>query len=187
MNYFEIRERLKTLHKMRRLYKEYLSFTNRFENPAAQIIISQMRPLVPMTIESLKYAGVGSIVTHDAPSKGGKRYKINIIKAIFRESLTKNFSLDDNGPLEAIEAALAKYRVLLTRARLQLFNPIFWLVQFVGYAISSPFFIMQKCGIDTADFEKTSVGRMIKLIIALAMLYLISEASGFSQWLRGIV
>lgn len=187
MNYFEVRERLETLKKMRRLYKEYLSFTNRFENPAAQIVAHQMRPLVAMTIDSLKHAGVGSVVTHDAPAKGGKRYKINIIKAIFRESLTRNFSLEEDAPTEAIEAAIAKYRILLIRSRIQLFNPIFWLVQFVGYGISFPFYIMQKCGFDTAEFEKTSVGRMIKIIIALAMLYITSEASGFSQWLTRII
>lgn len=183
MNYFEIRERLKALHKMRSLYKEYVRFTNRFENPAAQMILREMRPLVPMTIDSLKLAGVGSIVTHDAPAKGGKRYKINIIKAIFRESLVRNFSLEDDAPLEAIEAAIAKYRILQTRARLQLFNPLFWLVQFIGYGITIPFYIFQKCGFETNDFERTSVGRMIKIIIALGMIWVIYEATGIGRWL----
>ena len=183
MNYFEVRQRLDVLRKFQKLYKDYISFTNRSDNPAAQLLLGKMRPLVPMTIDSLKHVGIGTIITHDAPARGRKKYKINMIKAIFRESLIQHFHLDENAPLEAIEAALVKYQVLISRARLQLFNPVFWLVLFIGYAANSPFILLAQCGFEIDDIRKSPVGRLIKLLIMLILIILIAEATGIRGWL----
>lgn len=186
MNYFEVRQRLEVLKKFRKLYKDYISFTNRSENPAAQLLLGKMRPLVPMTIDSLKQVGIGTIITHDAPARGRKKYKINMIKAIFRESLIQHFHLEETAPLEAIEAALVKYQVLISRARLQLFNPVFWLVLFLGYAADSPFILLAQCGFDIDEVRKGPVGRFLKLLIMLILVCLIAEATGFRAWLTDL-
>ncbi len=188
MNYFEVRQRLAVLEKFLRLYGEYLTFTNRFNNPAAQILLQKMRPLVPMTIDSLRNAGVGTIVARDAPSRGQKKYKINIIKAIFRESLIQHFSLEEQAPLDAIEAAMVKYRMMRSRAFLQLFNPIFWLVIFIGYAAESPFILLRQCGFEEVkDFKKTAAGRFIKIIVMLLILIILIEAVGFRRWVWNLI
>lgn len=185
MNYFEISKRLATIKKFRKLYKDYISFTNRYENPAAQILLKKMRPLVPMTIDSMREAGVGTIVTHDAPARGAKRYKINIIKAIFRESLVRNFNLEDEAPLQALEATLVKYETLKSRAFFQLFNPFFWFIEFVAYAAEGPFTLIDKAGIDTMEFRKTAAAKTIKLFMMAIIIYLIIELTGLRVWLWG--
>ena len=97
MDYFEVRQRLTNLTEFRRLYIEYLDFTNRFENPAAEIVLKKKERLLPMTVQSLRKTGLGGMITRDAPVHGGRRVRINVIKAIFRPHLIKRFNLDDNG------------------------------------------------------------------------------------------
>jgi len=183
MNYFEVQERLGVLQRFRKLYIDYISFTNRFENPAAQIVSRQMRPLVPMAIDSLRRVQIGTIVTHDAPARGAKKYRINIIKAIFRESISRNFSLDDQAPLEAVEAAIAKYRVLRSRRLIQLYNPFFWLVQFIGYGAEMPLYLLKKAGFDVSAFRKNAGGKFLKLTMVIFIIYVIVEGTGFRSWL----
>ena len=178
MNYFEVTKRLATLRSFKKLYADYISFTNRFENPAAQILLRQMRPLVPMTIDSLRRVHIGTIIMQDAPARGGKKYKINMIKAIFRESLIKHFHLDDESPLQAVEAAVIKYETLQSRSLVQLFNPLFWIMEFVGYVAEIPFIILDKSGISTAEFKKTAAARLFKIVVILALLILIAEILG---------
>ncbi len=178
MNYFETSKRLLTLKKFKKLYGEYISFTNRFENPAAQMLLRQMRPLVPMTIDCLKEVNVGTIVTSDAPSRGGKTYKINMIKAIFRKSLIQQFHLDEQEPLYAIEMAIVKFEMLKSRAFIQLFNPLFWVVEFISYIAEIPFIILERAGIDLVEFRKTSVAKLFKIVVITGLMFLIAETTG---------
>ncbi len=182
MNYFEISKRLSTLKSFKKLYTDYISFTNRSQNPAAQIQLNKMRPLVPMTIDSLKEVRIGTIITQDAPARGGKKFKINMIKAIFRDSLIRHFNLDDNEPLYAVEAAIVKYETLQSRAFIQLFNPFFWIVEFVSYIAEIPFIILEKAGIDLVEFRKTSVARLFKILVSIGLLLLIAEFFGVVTW-----
>ncbi|MEE9441321.1 MAG: hypothetical protein V3V99_01470 [candidate division Zixibacteria bacterium] len=183
MNYFEINKRLAAIKKFRKLYLDYISFTNRFENPAAQMLLKKMRPLVPMTIDSMREAKVGTIVTHDAPARGSKRYKINIIKAIFRESLVRNFNLEDDAPMQALEATVVKYETMKSRAFFQLFNPFFWFIEFVGYAADGPYTLIDKAGIDTTEFRKTAGAKTIKLFLMAVIILLTVELTGLREWL----
>lgn len=92
MNYFEVKDRLESLLRFRTLYVEYIGFTNREENPAARIIRQKMEPLAPITVESLRQVGLGGMVTRDAPAHGGRKIRINLIKAIFRDLIIRRFT-----------------------------------------------------------------------------------------------
>lgn len=182
MNYFETKKRLATLKQFKKLYEEYISFTNRFDNPAAEIVLNKMRPLAPMTIDSLKKVRIGTIVTTDAPARGGKKYKINMIKAIFRESLIRHFNLDEKEPLCAIEAAVVKYETLKSRAFVQLFNPFFWVIEFVAYVAEIPFIILERAGIEILEFRKTSAAKLFKICIMVSLLFVLAETTGVLDW-----
>ncbi|MEZ5358492.1 MAG: hypothetical protein R3F48_06635 [Candidatus Zixiibacteriota bacterium] len=182
MNYFEIVKRLSTLKKFKKLYAEYISFTNRFENPAALIVLNKMRPLAPMTIDSLREVRIGTLITTDAPARGGKKYKINMIKAIFRESLIRHFNLNDQEPLCAIEAAIVKFETLKSRAFIQLFNPFFWIIEFVAYAAEIPFLILERAGIDILEFRKTAAAKFFKICIMVCLLIVLAETTGVLDW-----
>jgi hypothetical protein len=187
VNYFETSKRLSTLKKFKKLYTEYICFTNRFENPAAQILLRQMRPLVPMTIDCLKEVKVGTIVASDAPSRGGKTYKINMIKAIFRKSLIQQFNLDDQEPLYAIETAIVKFEMLKSRAFIQLFNPFFWVFEFIAYIAEIPFIVLERAGIDLAEFRKTSVAKLFKIVIITGLLFVVAETAGVIDLVKRLV
>lgn len=183
MNYFEVTIRLATLRKFRRLYMEFIGFTNRYDNPAAEIVLNQMRPLLPLTIDALRRARVGTIMTQDAPARGGKKYRINVIKAIFRPTLVENFNLDDDEPLTALDTAIVKYETLRSRTFVQLFNPFFWLMEMVAYLADLPFIILEKAGFELDDFRKTSAARFIKICLLALLLAVIIEVSGLRRWL----
>jgi hypothetical protein len=77
MSYFEVKERLENLTEFRNLYADYASFTNKPNNVPAQMVRQKMEPLVPMTVDSLRRVGLGHMVTHDAPVRGGRKVRIN--------------------------------------------------------------------------------------------------------------
>jgi hypothetical protein len=82
MTYFEVKERLNSLIRFRKLYVEYVKFTNRESNPAAQMVRARMEPLTTLTVDSLKRVGLGSMLTRAAPARGGKTMKINLIRCL---------------------------------------------------------------------------------------------------------
>ena len=100
MTYFEVRDRLKCLQRFRNLYAEYIDFTNRPNNVPAQMVLQKMEPMETMVVESVKKVGLGHLITREAPVHGGKRVRVNLIKAIFRDTVIRRFSVKDKEPLE---------------------------------------------------------------------------------------
>ena len=184
MNYFEVNERLECLKEFRALYREYIDFTNRENNVPAQMTRRKMEPLTALTVDSLNRVGLGSLVTRDAPVKGGRKIKINLIKAIFRDHLIRHFSLDDKTPLELLDKGIVAYQARLWRQKVQLFNPLFWLYHFVGYLALLPLQILKKAGFDTSDAEKLAVVKAYIVVFQLAVFYLLLEWSGTIALIR---
>ncbi|MBN1212319.1 MAG: hypothetical protein JXA92_07050 [candidate division Zixibacteria bacterium] len=184
MNYFEVKERLDNLEEFRQLYGEYSQFTNREKNVAAQMTRQKLEPLVALAVDSLRRVGLGGMITHDAPVRGGRRVRINLIKAIFRDDLIRQFSLDDNTPLELLDKGVIKYRSLLWREKVQLFNPLFWFFHFIGFLALLPFHILKKAGYDTENVQKLGVVRLFVLLFQLAVFYLLLELSGTIALIR---
>ena len=118
MTYFEVKERLNGLLEFRQLYSEYINFTNRFANPAAKIVRDKMEPLTALTVDSLKRMRLGSIVTKTAPSAGGKNIKINLIMAIFRDKVIRDYNLSDDEPMKILNTGILKYRTRLWQQKI---------------------------------------------------------------------
>ncbi|MFZ5980513.1 MAG: hypothetical protein ACOYVF_07750 [Candidatus Zixiibacteriota bacterium] len=184
MNYFEVKGRLDSLKEFRALYREYIDFTNRETNLPAQMTRKKMEPLTAITVDSLDRVGLGSLITRDAPVKGGRKIKINLIRAIFRDHLIRHFSLDDKTPLELLDKGIVKYQRLLWKEKVQLFNPFFWLYHYVGYLALLPLLILKKAGYDTSDAEKLAIVKVYIIIFQLAVFYLLLEWSGTIALIR---
>jgi hypothetical protein len=184
MDYFEVRQRLTNLTEFRRLYIEYLDFTNRFENPAAEIVLKKMERLLPMTVQSLRQTGLGGMITRDAPVHGGRRVRINLIKAIFRPHLIKRFNLDDNGPLEILDRGVMKYQRLLWMQKVQLFNPVFWIYQFGVFLARLPFHIARASGFSTDSAERLGIVKLYLFVFQIAYFFVLFKALGLFEWVR---
>jgi len=184
MEFFEVKERLENLEKFHGLYRDYADFTNKPENLPAQLVRAKMEPLVPMAVESLRKVGLGGMVTRDAPVHGGRRVRINIIKAIFRDNVVRKFSLDDKAPLKVLEAGILKYRQLLWIQKLQLFNPLFWLFHFILFLARVPILVFRKAGYDTSHAESLTSVRLYLILFQIACYYLLAEWSGLLDWIR---
>jgi hypothetical protein len=184
MEYFEAKERLNNLKQFRSLYREYIDFTNRETNVPAQIIKRKLEPLAGMAVDSLQEIGLGRLVTREAASEGGRKIQINIIKAIFRPKLIKQFRLDDLAPLDALDEGLARYQARLARHRLQLFNPFFWLYHFIGFVARLPLMIFSRAGYDTRHAETLTSVRGFQIVVQIALWYLLFDAIGLIDRVR---
>jgi len=176
MQYFEVKERLSALAEFLKLYREYIGFTNRWDNVPAEMLRKRMQPMVPLVVDSLRRVGLGDMVSRDAASRGGKKLRINLIKAIFRERLIRHFNLDDRTPLTILERGVVAYQQRLWRQRIQLFNPLFWLFEAVAFLARLPLFIAQKSGVDTETYENSATVRAF-LVLAQVVIYLIIARS----------
>ncbi len=183
MEFFEVKERLENLEKFRGLYRDYADFTNKPENVPAQMVRKKMEPLVPMTVESLNKVGLGGMVTRDAPVHGGRRVRVNIIKAIFRDRVIRKFSLDDKAPLKVLEAGILKYKQQLWVQKLQLFNPLFWLFHFILFMARLPLLIFRKAGYDTSHAETLTSVRLFIILFQCFCYYILAEWSGLLDWI----
>jgi hypothetical protein len=191
MEYFEIRDRLRNLRRFRAMYKEYLAFTNRERNPAAQLVLEKMEPMVRLTVDSLRRVKLGSMITRDAPARGGRRVKINVIKAIFREKVKSYYSLDEEAPLRALDKGILLYQRRLWLHTVQLFNPLFWLYHFSGFLARLPILIVRRAGYDTDRAEKMLSIRMWIVVVQALCFYALFQwtglVSGFLSLLLGPV
>lgn len=184
MTYFEVRDRLKCMQEFRDLYAEYIDFTNRSTNLPAQMVREKMQPLEPMVVESLKKVGLGRLITRDAPVRGGKKVRVNLIKAIFRDTVIKRFSVKDEEPLKVLDRGLLAYRNLLWRQQLQLFNPIYWLYHFGDFLARLPIQIFRSAGFDTSEAEQVATVKFYLVSFQILYFYLIADAIGLIEWLR---
>lgn len=184
MTYFEVKERLEALVLFRNQYAEYIEFTNRPTNVPAQMVLRKMEPLLTMTVESLKKVGLGRLITRDAPVRGGKKVRINLIKAIFRDEIIQRFSLKDREPLEILDEGILAYRNRLWPQKLQLANPLFWLFQFGVFLSRLPILVFQKAGFDTTQAEKAGSVKFYLATFQILYFYLIADAIGLIAWLR---
>lgn len=189
MEYFEIRDRLRNLKRFRAMYKEYLAFTNRDRNPAAQLVLEKMEPLVRLTVDSLRRVELGSMITRDAPARGGRRVKINIVKAIFRDKVKSYYSLDDQAPLRALDKGILLYQRRLWSQTIQLFNPLFWLYHFFGFLARLPILIARKSGFKTDRAESRPAVRVcmiaFQVLCFYALFHWLGLVSGFLSLLLG--
>ena len=183
MTFFEVRDRLRNLTEFRDSYHEYLDFTNRPTNLPAQMVRDRMQPMVPMAVESLRRIGLGAMVTHDAPARGGRKVRINVIRAIFRDHVIRAFSLDEREPLWVLEKGILAYRRLLWVQRIQLFNPIFWLFHFGLFAARVPILIFRMTGYDTSHAETLTSVRLYLIVFQFVYFYLLAEWVGLIDWI----
>jgi len=182
MNYFEIKERLHDLESFRQLYLEYISFTNREENPAAMIVLEKLRALKLETVDSLRRVHLGAVVTRDAPVRGGKKIRINVIKAIFRDNVMKQYALDEREPLEFLSRGILKYRTLLWKQKLQLFNPVFWLHQMIAFTAELPLWTLSRAGYDVDEARRSPVMRIYLSVFQICSYALLAHWAGLLDW-----
>jgi len=184
MTYFEVKDRLNCLQRFRDLYIEYINFTNRPQNVPAQMVRQKMEPMMLMVVESLKKVDLGHLITREAPSDGGRKIRVNLIKAIFRDEIIRRFSVKDKEPLEILDHGLLAYRNLLWRQRLQLFNPIYWLYHFGDFLAHLPILIFRSAGYDTSKAERLASVKFYLVAFQILYFYLIADSIGFIEWLR---
>ncbi|MEK7775164.1 MAG: hypothetical protein AAB305_04700 [Candidatus Zixiibacteriota bacterium] len=179
MNYFEAKERLESLVQFRKQYGEYIAFTNRERNLAAQTVRERLESALGFVCDSLGKVSCGYLQTTDLPSQGGKSLKINVVKAVFRPELVRKYDLRDDTPLAELDRGISIYQKMLWREKLNLWNPLFWFVYLTSYAARLPFRILESAGQDVAALEKTPLTRGYVVIVQLIFAFLILKQSGF--------
>ncbi|UCC43655.1 MAG: hypothetical protein JSU65_11040 [Candidatus Zixiibacteriota bacterium] len=183
MLYFEVKDRLARLLEFRNLYSQYLGFTNRDNNVPAQLVREKMQPMTAEIVDSLRRVGMGGLVTRDAPVKGNRRVRINVIRAIFRDHVTRHYNLDDKEPLKVLDKGIIAYRRLKWRQAIQLVNPLFWVFNFIAFAARLPIHICRKAGYDTSHAESLTSVRLYIILFQFGAFYVLAKWTGLIDWL----
>ena len=184
MTYFEVRNRLENLEQLRTLYKEYTGFTNRESNLPAQAVRGKMEPLAVMAIDSLRRVGLGSMVTREAESRGGRKIRINLIKAIFRDHIVRSFDVRDHEVLMLLDRGITSYKTRLWKQQINLFNPLFWLYQLGAFLADLPFLIFRAAGYDTEKAEHLASARIFRLVVLVLFFAFVVKWSGLFDLIR---
>jgi len=184
MNYFEVKERLESLVRFRALYVEFIGFTNRTDNVPALMVRQKMEPLASITVDSLRQVGLGGMVTRDAPVHGGRKVRINLIKAIFRDAVIRRFSVTDQEPLDLLDMGILAYRKQLWIQKLQLCNPFFWVYQIVLWLARLPVTVCRASGYDTSRVEQSAALKLYLLLFQVGFYLLVARAAGLFSWFR---
>lgn len=113
--------------------------------------------------------------------------RINVIKAIFRDSVIKQFSLDERLPLEILEKGIVQYRKLLWEQRLQLYNPVFWLFRFFGFVARLPFLFCRQAGYNTEKAEQLTLVKLWIIGFQAFCFYLVAESLGLIDFVAVVI
>ncbi|MBD3403864.1 hypothetical protein GF420_13305 [candidate division GN15 bacterium] len=184
MTYFEVRQRLTNLTEFRSLFREYSQFTNRETNVAAKAVRQKMEPLAAMTVDSLRRVDLGSMVTRDAQTRGGRKIRINLIKAIFRDHVVRNFDVRDSEVLSLLDRGISSYQTRLWRQQLNLFNPLFWIYQIGVFLAYLPILIFRAAGYDTDKVTDLTSMRLLRLALQVAFFAALIKWSGLIDLIR---
>jgi len=182
MTYFEIKNRLMQLRAFRGLYADFLNFPDRYHYTPAVITMDKMRVLVSQVIQSLINIGYGEKMIRVEKKFDGKKVRINIFKAIFRERLQRRYSLDDEIPLKILDSAIARYEGRLWRERILLFNPVYWVFLAFDYFLKLPFYIIQNSGVEYR-FDKTLSYKIYLAVGHFILFIYLLKISGLYNWL----
>lgn len=125
------------------------------------------------------------------PAIGGLAGNIDLFANIFNLA---RFEIDPQQITDAIERAIGKYENQRKAAIIRTFNPFWWIFKLIRAIAYVPFLILKEIGFDTSKFERTILGRLIKLIfdlaVFLAALLAILKALGVDEqvinWVKGI-
>ncbi|MCK4606309.1 MAG: hypothetical protein KAU35_03320 [candidate division Zixibacteria bacterium] len=182
MTYFEVKQRLGILGKFRRLYAEYLTFVNREGNVAAQIVREKMEPLTSIAVDSLRRVDLGEMLTKDAPARGGRKIRINLIRAIFRDHIIRHYVLDEQAPLKVLDQGIVRYRSLLWKQTVHLFNPFFWLYHYTGFVARLPLLLFRHAGYDVDAAERLYSMRVFIVLFQVVFYYVLLRSLGVFDW-----
>lgn len=184
MTYFEVRNRLSNLEQFRELYREYSGFTNRESNLPAQSVRTRMEPLAALATDSLKRVGLGSMVTRDAETRGGRKIRVNLVKAIFRDHVVRTFDVRDAEVLGLLDRGIAAYKSRLWKQQINLFNPLFWIYQIGVFLADLPFLVFRAAGYDTDHAEHLTSARIYRLLVQVLFFGALIKWSGLLDWIR---
>ena len=181
MNYFETKKRLEQLIKFRDLYRDFIEFPDRYHYTPAAVMMEKMRPLVTQVIHSLIAIDYGEKMIRKEKKFDGKRVRINIFKAIFRERLQRRYALEEDIPLKVLDSAIAKYQSMLWSRQIQLFNPIFWVFHVFDHFLRFPFMIIRNTGIKF-DFERSALFQIYLVAGHFLLFAYVLKITGLFTW-----
>ena len=184
MNYFEIKNRFQVLEEFRNVYQSYLNYAYKTNDyVAAQQCLDRLQPKTAIITNSLVQIGYARNMMRSEKTVGGKKIKINLIKAIFNKKLQRRYSLNEQIPLKILNLSVARYQTLLWQQQIQLFNPFFWLFHSLEYFLKIPF-----RAFDSFCFEENIEDLILpRIYLASGQIVLflyIFKLTGIFDWLK---
>jgi hypothetical protein len=112
-------------------------------------------------------AGVNTEMYYSPPPLlGGIRGNIDLFSNIFN---LNTYRLDPRTIIDIIDQTVGIYNDEKIKAFIRTLNPFWWIWKIIRWIASLPFFILKEIGFNTEKIESNIVGKLIKLIVEVAI------------------
>lgn len=167
MLYWECKRRLVELRSFRELVREYFEITQfdikgqRREMPQVQAMRQRINLMVPLVVQSANKVGYNMLLDWVDPVSG-LRAVVNVIENMFN---LYRYEIPLSWVFDFVDRAIGEYERMQARLRKQSWNPFYWLRLGFLEVLSFPFRLLGAAGFNTAAFEQTVAGRVLKLVV----------------------
>lgn len=180
---WENARRLAMLYKFRDLVNSYFenieySYYSPSENQEAKKARLQINRLIKRVAHYVLLSGIDpSLTVTPPPAVGGYVRNIDCIYNVFH---LHQYQIGSDVPIDFIDRAIGVYEGDRTAALIRTFNPFFWLGILFDFILSIPYRILDKLGFNSAEVEKSFIGKIIN-----AVMFLVTLISGLVTIMQG--
>jgi hypothetical protein len=181
---------LPALHRVIDFQNTYVRMVNALGERDRETAWEQQRHLATQALDvqrDLQRVGLGYITLCDAPILGGRAHVADITVLMTHPDMATQYNLDPTTLMLQLDMAIGEYQRRVTRGRLALLNPLWWLELLLRFLFRLPLRLFRIAGYNTAPFERSGPGKVLQfmwttLVVMLTLtLAAVSAAAGMQQ------
>jgi hypothetical protein len=97
-----------------------------------------------------------------SPLVGGFQGNLSLLSNLFE---LREYHIPNSKVIDGLERVIGTYRRKTNYLYWQMFNPLFWLRVLLVKIVEVPFQILSAAGFDTAKFENSFMGKVVKAVV----------------------
>jgi hypothetical protein len=135
----------------------------------------------------LERVGLGRAWLSEAPILGGRTQPADVALIMANLKLAQEYNVDPQVWVTNLQMAIGEYQRRVKRGALSLLCPVWWLELLLHYLFRLPMGLFQVAGYDTALFEKSGPGKVLRFIWSVSVVVVtlvatvVSAAAGMQQ------
>lgn len=170
MLYWECKRRLQTLEEFHSLVVRYFSTVayasgsrRAYQTEESSEARRKINDLMQDVGSSCNLIGQPMTVQYvPSPLVGGFQGPLSLLSSLFE---LREYHIPNSKVIDGLERVIGTYRRKKKHLYWQMFNPLFWLRVLLVKVVEVPFQILSAAGFDTAKFENSVMGKLVKAVV----------------------